>query len=92
MSAVTDQLMNDARCINQCIPDGEKLAVLTSVLYQLLQNCQSPGGGGGSGYQQITDGTVDPTTTPVNPAVTNLYVNTASGVIWTWPAGGSAWQ
>lgn len=91
MSALTDQLMNDARCINSCIPDGEKLATLISVFYQLLQNCQSPGGGG-SGYQQITGGAVDPAVAPVNPAVINLYVNTASGVIWTWPAGGSAWQ
>ena len=92
MSATTDQLMNNARCINQCIPDGEKLAVLISVFYQLLQNGTGGGGGGGSGYQQITGGVVDPVAAPVNPAVINLYVNTASGVIWTWPAGGSAWQ
>ena len=49
-------------------------------------------GGGGSGYQQITGGTADPVSAPANPAVVNLYVNTTSGVIWTWPAGGSAWQ
>ena len=41
----TDQLMNDARCIDKCIPDGEKMSVLVSVLYQLLQN--GTGGGGG---------------------------------------------
>jgi hypothetical protein len=40
----TDQLMNDARCIDKCIPDGEKMSVLLSVLYQLQQN----GTGGGT--------------------------------------------
>ena len=33
----TDALINSARCIDKCIPDGEKLGVLISVLYQLLQ-------------------------------------------------------
>lgn len=38
MAVDTDKLMNDARCIDKCVPDGEKLSVLISVLYQLLQN------------------------------------------------------
>jgi hypothetical protein len=50
----TDQLMNDARCIDKCIPDGEKMAVLISVLYQLLQNGTGGGGGGGSGVTSVT--------------------------------------
>ena len=128
MSLTTDQLMNQAACIDKCMPDGEKLAVLIYLFQQILQNGTGGGGGtagvsslntltgvvtlaagsgvtitptgntltlastGGSGYQQVTGGIVDPSGAPANPAVINLYVNTASGVIWTWPAGGSAWQ
>lgn len=92
MSALTDQLQNQAVCIDRCIPDGEKLAVLIGVFYQLYLNGTGSGGGGGSGYQQVTNGAVDPVNPPSNPAVTNLYVNNVSGVIWLWPAGGSAWQ
>jgi hypothetical protein len=127
MSLTTDQLMNQARCIDQCMPDGEKLSALIYIFQQILQNGTGGGGTagvtslntltgpitlaagsgvtitpsgntltvastGGSGYQQVTGGVVDPVAAPVNPAVINLYVNTVSGVIWTWPAGGSAWQ
>ena len=38
MSALTDTLTNNAVCIDRCIPDGEKLAVLISIFYQLLLN------------------------------------------------------
>lgn len=37
MSTLTDTLANDAVCIDQCIPDGEKLAVLIAIFYQLSQ-------------------------------------------------------
>lgn len=36
MSALTDQLANNAKCIDECIPDGQKMAVLISIFYQLL--------------------------------------------------------
>ena len=54
----TDQLMNDARCIDKCIPDGEKMSVLISVLYQLLR-----GGGGGSGFSPFVSAFVPITST-----------------------------
>lgn len=47
MPETTDQLMNDARCIDKCIPDGMKLAVLISIFQQLLTNGTGGGGGGG---------------------------------------------
>jgi hypothetical protein len=86
----TDQLMNDARCIDKCIPDGEKMAVLVSVLYQLLQN--GTGGGGGGAVQQITSGNADPVSAPATPAIVNLYVNLTSGTIWQWNPNTQAWQ
>jgi hypothetical protein len=68
------------------------LAAGSNVTISVSGNTITIASTGGIGYQQITGGTVDPVAAPSNPAVVNLYVNTVSGVIWTWPAGGSAWQ
>lgn len=54
MPETTDQLMNDARCIDKCIPDGMKLAVLISIFQQLLTNGTGGGGGGGTITEQET--------------------------------------
>jgi len=50
------------------------------------------GGGGGGGSGTNTDGVVDPTAAPTNTGVTNLYVNTATGTVWVWPANAGAWS
>jgi hypothetical protein len=80
----TDQLMNDARCIDKCIPDGEKMSVLISVLYQLLQNGTGGGGGGGSGASFLSGtgtpvGSVTPTIigqTYLDKNTSNLWIST----------------
>jgi hypothetical protein len=56
MAETTDQLMNDARCIDKCIPDGMKLAVLISIFQQLLTN--GTGGGGGGGVPALPNGQI----------------------------------
>lgn len=79
----TDQLANDARCIDKCIPDGEKLAVLIAVFYQLLQSGVSSGtvssglSGIGSPEGSVT---ASPGTTYLNLANGSFYVKfTGSG-------------
>ena len=47
---------------------------------------------GGGGANQVTSGAADPVAAPANPAIANLYINTTTDTIWTWPAGGAAWQ
>lgn len=56
MSALTDQLSNQAACIDQCIPDGEKLAVLIYIFNQILTNgpAGSPLHGTGSPLGVVT--------------------------------------
>lgn len=96
----TDQLMNDARCIDKCIPDGEKMSVLISVLYQLLQN-GTGGGGGGSGVTSVTGdgvmitnnastGAVELTLEPLLTAFTAMKETeiVVSGTSIDWSTGG----
>ena len=69
MSATTDQLANDARCIDQCIPNGEKLAVLVSIFYQIT--LQSPLSGSGSPLGKVTPAKVGQT-----------YYDSAGNELW----------
>ena len=61
MSALTDQLQNQAVCIDRCIPDGEKLAVLIGVFYQLYLNGTGGGGGLPTGNQNANTVLAGPT-------------------------------
>lgn len=47
MPETTDQLMNDARCIDKCIPPGARLSVIIAELQQIIAN--GTGGGTPSG-------------------------------------------
>lgn len=87
MSALTDQLANDAVCIDKCIPDGEKLAVLIAVFYQLLQNGT---GGGGTGGGLAGIGSPEGVVT-ANPGQT--YLDTGTGGFWVkfMGAGSTGW-
>jgi hypothetical protein len=40
-----NSLINDARCIDKCIPDGAKMAVLILLLSQIAGNTEGGGGG-----------------------------------------------
>lgn len=87
MPTTTDQLINDARCIDKCIPDGQKMSVLLSVFYQLLQN---GAGGGGSGVSSVTgDGTVF-NNAASSGAVTLSLANQAANTLFSGPAAGGA--
>lgn len=78
----TDQLANDARCIDKCIPDGEKFAVLISIMAQILANGGTGGGGGG------LVGTVTPNGNVTATAGTTYY-DTTNATFWVSTAGGN---
>lgn len=80
----TDQLANDARCIDKCIPDGEKFAVLISIMAQILAN--GGGTGGGSGSVLSGNGTPNGVITATEPAI---YYDKQTGVIYEKTGSGN---
>jgi len=82
--AMTAEQLLAAACISGISSlDGQTLLVA------IAEGINQGGAGGGSGV--VSDGVVDPVAAPANPAVTNWYINTATGTGWVWPAGGPAW-
>lgn len=92
-AAVTDPqtLLSQAQCYVCFANSSTYLALLELALLAQISNNGSTGGGG-SGTNQITSGTVNPVAPPANPAIANAYFNSTTGVVFFWPAGGSAWQ
>lgn len=93
----TDQLMNDARCIDRCIPDGEKMSVLLSVLYQLQQNGTGTGGGGGTGtVTSFSAGNLSPlfttsvATATTTPALSFALSTQTANTFFAGPTTGAA--
>jgi len=82
-------LLSESSCY-QCLPAGQLTLLEIALLCTIMTN--GTGGGGGSGG--LSDGVVDPVAAPTNPAVTNLYTNTAAvpKSLWIWAAGGAAWE
>lgn len=86
MSALTDSLANNAVCIDRCIPDGEKLAVLISVFYQLLINgvAGAPLYGTGSPLGVVTPSVIGQTY--YDTTGNNLWIATGLGAFnWAQP-------
>lgn len=86
--------MNDARCIDRCIPDGEKMSVLVSVLYQLLQN--GTGGGGSGSVTSFSSGNLSPlfttsvATATTTPALSFALSTQNANTIFAGPTSGGA--
>ncbi len=49
-------------------------------------------GGGGGGGTNDSQGTVNPTAAPSNPALPGYYTNLTTGTIFTWNVTNQAWQ
>ena len=80
MPADVDTLLDDAKCLDQCIPDGSKMSVLISLACQLVQQ---GGGGGGSGAQQVYKNAGDPNgVVTVTTALPCVCIDTDSGVLY----------
>jgi len=90
MAETTDQLMNDARCIDKCIPDGMKLAVLISIFQQILTN--GTGGTGSGNLSGIGSPVGVKNATSIGQFYTD-YTNPAVPLIWVATATGTGgWQ
>lgn len=80
MAQTTDQLMNNAACIDKCMPDGEKLAVLIWIFQQILQN-GTAGGGGGTGANFLS-GAGSPVGTATPTIIGQTYLDTTENNLW----------
>jgi len=80
MPSDADTLLEDAKCLDQCIPDGAKMSVLISLACQLVNQ---GGGGGGTGAQQIYKNAGDPNgVVTVTTALPCVCIDTTSGVLY----------
>ena len=60
MALNTDTLMNDAICVDRCIPQGMRMAVLVSLAYQILISGSVGGASNNKSGNGSPVGVVDP--------------------------------
>lgn len=84
-------LANASVCIDKCIPDGMKLAVMIYLLCQIQANGSTGGGGSGFVLQGVgvPSGTLP--TGPSTPSSPALYTDLNTGTIWTWNVTSQTW-
>lgn len=81
-----NQIATAAKCY-QCSDDRSLTLQVVYLLNQILAN----GGGGGGSTNQLSQGIGAPVAPPANPAVTNAYLDTNSGIVYWWNVGTASW-
>lgn len=84
MACDPNELIEQAKCLNACIPQGMMAAVNTSLLCQIVD----AGGGTGGAVQVYIDRAP---AAPDNPALPALSYPTGGGPLQQWDVGSATW-
>jgi len=79
MALDTNALINDARCVANCIPTGMQVAVLISLAAQIIANGGTGGGGTSQGQQT---GLGSPVGVKTPEFIGQLYTNQSETGLW----------
>ena len=92
MACDAQTLVNQAACVEQCVPVGMMPAVEIALLCQIASS-SSGIGGGGSGGSGVTCGDVAPVAAPTGSCGLYYQRNTGAspGAFYYWDAGSAAW-
>lgn len=85
MACDPNELLEQAKCLNACIPQQMLQAVQASLLCQIVD----AGGGGGGGTAQIYIDRAP--AAPDNPALPALNYPAGGGPLQQWDVGSATW-
>jgi len=85
MACDPNTLLNDAKCIEACVPPGALLAVEIALLCALIEQ----GGVGGGGGSQITQGRSP--AAPDDPTLPALDYPVGGGSLLQWDVPSQTW-
>ena len=80
-------LLDDARCVNSCVPAGIQLAVLIALIWDGIESGSFSGGGGSGG---ASNGSGPPTTAPSGTAGT--YWDYTNKTLYMWNPVTLSWE
>lgn len=79
-------LLDDARCVNNCVPAGFQLALLIALIWDGVQSGGFAGGGGSGEMQSANYGGAQPNWTPASG--TGIAFDISDGAQWNYWSGG----
>lgn len=80
---IPQELIEAAKCYDNCIPPGLFPAIQTYLMNNILDNIAGVQGG-------VQCGVVDPTEAP--PGECGVYYNRVNGSFWAWNSTTSTWD